>query len=183
MSRSIVIILILLGLPFVLRFQEPAKVQISEAPLDAQDIGIYKYSFEASPPADSVMVFRWTQSNGEHVFAVDESISYTAGKSAREVIIICDPSRFPFRDLQDARPISVTYKALRAAGELTHMHLDAVSVGSRRATFRFTGENDRTKTFLFECFVESYATAKARCPALPEATLESSPSGWKFYPH
>ena len=123
------------------------------------------------------MVFRWTESNGERVYSVTESVSYTGGKGARETILICDPARFPFHPSKDDQPTSVTYKALRAAGELTDMRLGEVAVGNHGATFQFKGENGRSKTFLFECFIESYAAAKARFPDLPEVNPQIASSG------
>lgn len=148
------------------------------AGLDPEDIGIAKYVFEATPPAGKVMVLRRTQvlADGK-TERISEKVNYTDGKKHREVVLGFDPTSFPFSPDQITPQDSwVRY----SGGEISFAKKKMVGHGffGKVLSFTFANDKDEKESVTFECFVEDYATVKARIPDLPP---ERPGGGWGYH--
>lgn len=158
--------------------EEAIKIQPERAEtLDPEDIGIAKYVFEASPPAGKVMVLRQTHDRADGVaWFVTESISYTDGKKEREVVLVFDPSKFPF-NRDRAKPGDCELRAQGGNMWFSKKQLKSWGYVGKKLSFTFSNDKGEKDTVTFECFIEDYASAKARIPDLP---AEAPGGGWGY---
>ena len=145
--------------------------------LDPEDIGIGKFVFEATPPAGKVMVLRCTRTEKrvQPPTVVQETICYTNGAHAREVVLVFDPSRFPFNPDQ-RKPGDVRVRAQGVENPIG-MNLFGTITTRQKLELEFTNNAGGRLSLTYECFVEDYASVKARIPDLPAATAGAA---WKF---
>ncbi len=119
------------------------------------------------------MVLRWTKFVPGQQPEVRETISVNTNGPVREVVLIYNPSLFPFNPEPD-KPGRVVVKApggeyrLPAGVTCTDVRADDEPLG-----LHFSN-NER---WLYQCFIEDYKTVKARIPNLPAAPTNG---GWSF---
>lgn len=164
------LLFILLAITSVATATEPSPVAPRKADtLDPEDIGIGKYVFEATPQAGKVMVLRSiTHDTHVQTDSIQETICYTNGAPARQVVLVFDRSRFPFNadpgkpnDVRLRAPgVDYVYVGMRWAGTQTDEH---------RLQLFLSSDAGRSVSFTYECFVEDYASVKGRVTDLPKA--------------
>lgn len=143
----------------------PAVVVRSADTLAPDDIGVGKYLFEASPPVGKVMVLRCTETSaGRKQDDVLESIQSSNGEAARQVVLVYDPSQFPFGDRKTG---TVRIKAQAGSRSYSDRRCTSTSISPGRLTLEFTDPTRPAITLTYDCFIEDYAKAKARVPKLP----------------
>jgi hypothetical protein len=148
--------------------KDSAAVPVREAEaLAPGDLGIGKYVFEVKVPADKVLVLRRTEvADGKPADRVLESIQYTDGEVGREVVLVFDPSKFPFGDQEFG-----TVRVQAQAGD-AHYSDRRVSGTARKPgqlVIRLADKGGNEIVLTFDCIVEDYTTAKKRVPDLPAA--------------
>src|SRR4051812_25917432 len=78
--------------------EPPAVTVRTDESLTPDDLGVGKYVFEAVLPAGKVLVVRCTETAGGKTRGVNEDIRNVRGGLARMVVMVFDPSQFPFGD-------------------------------------------------------------------------------------
>jgi hypothetical protein len=148
--------------------KDPVAVPVREAEaLAPADLGIGKYVFEARVPAGKVLVLRQTEvADGKPVDRVLESIQFTDGGVGREVVLVFDPSAFPFGD---QRVGTVRVKAQAGDAHYGDRSVSGTARKPGQLVIRLADQGRKEIVLTFDCFVEDYATAKARVPKLPVA--------------
>ena len=166
MRRWFALLLALCGI--VAGASQTAEGPIKPAKLDNSEPGVYRCTFEAAPPAGMVMVVRETMSRGNYVYSKRDVVNYTSGDKLVQKIVFRDPSQTESPPTNDGKPTSVTFEALSGSGELTGMRVSHASLNENILTFDFVNEGGELRRIVFEGFIESYASAKARIPDLTE---------------
>jgi hypothetical protein len=148
---------------------ECAPVAVRQADtLDPDEIGIGKYVFETKVPAKKVMVLRCTEErNGRKEGKVLETIQYTNGGPARQVVLVYDLSAFPFAD---GTKDKVRVRAQAGEAIYPDRRCTSKSTSPGRLELKITGKGKDTIKLTYDCFVEDYEVAKKRVPELPAAS-------------
>jgi hypothetical protein len=137
--------------------------------LDPEEIWIGKYVFEVKVQVGRVMVLRRTEErNGRKVGGAYETIQYTNGGTARQVVLVYDLLRFPFGDRQ-TKGVRVRSPG-HSLQEFSELQVGSTAISPGRLRMSLTDFQKKTVELTFECFVEDYKAAKARIPKLPDAS-------------
>lgn len=155
---------------------ENLPVTVCEADtLSPDDLGIGKYVFEAKVPAGKVMVLRCTEErNGRKVNEGLESIQYSNGGLAREVVLVYDQFQFPFADRGKKE---VRIRAMAGDAHFANRRCASRAISPGRLTLKITGEDKELVILTYECTIEDYETAKKRVPDLPAMSPDVT---WTF---
>ena len=146
----------------------PIKVRRSDT-LAPDELGIEKFVFEEKVPAGKVMVLRRTEGrNGLKKKGLNETIQYTDGGPARQVVLVYDLSTFPF-STAEAKEIRVKYPG-SSTSHFPGFRWSESTTTPGRLVLEFSDARNDTVQMTFECFIEDYKTAKARIPKLSAAS-------------
>jgi hypothetical protein len=149
---------------------EAALVTVRQADtLDPDELGIEKFVFQEKVPAGKVMVLRRTEErNGRKVGGVYETIQYTNGGTARQVVLVYDLLRFPFGDRQ-TKGVRIREPG-HSLEEFSDLRVRGTAIAPGRLQISLTDFQKKNVELIFECFVEDHKAAKARIPGLSAAT-------------
>lgn len=139
--------------------------------LEPEDLGVFKFVFEATPPADCVMVLRWTRIVPDHPSEVQDTVHINTYRPTREVVLIYNSRFFPF----SADPHEPTQVLVKTGGDQRRLPpgTDCAIVQSHDEPLALHFSNKERWTY--KCFIETYSSAKSRIPDLPAAPTNG---GW-----
>jgi len=141
---------------------------VNPTPLDHSEPGVYRCTFEAVPAIGMVMVLRVTESRGDYVYDKSDMVEYSSGDRIKVPIVVRDPSESTTSSTDKPERTGVKFEAGSGDGELTGMRVRSANLNNNVLTFDFIGENRKPVRFVYEGFIETYASAKARIPKLRE---------------
>lgn len=133
--------------------------------VDPEELGIWKYIFETKVPVGKVMVLRKTEERDGRKDEVHETIQYTNGDVAKQVVLVYDLYSFPFADGKQKK---VRVRAQAGEQIFFDSTCDKRSTSPSRLVLEITTKDKDKVRLIYECFVEDHETAKTRVPGLPK---------------
>jgi hypothetical protein len=144
-----------------------------------EDVGIQKYTLEATPAPGQVVVFREAIYRNDRLEGTYDTVANTEGKSHRESVLLLDR-----RVLNPAATERYRLRSSTSAGNV-NVQLKQWGPGDGGVTFVFDLGKDVSRKHVFTMFLEDYESAKKRISKLPEkgafwifaATVPPAPAG------